>query len=268
MFTPLIKKSSFIINYFHGLDKKINRESKKFKISSFIREKLFFNFNEYDFIITCNQIAKDYFIKDGFKEEKISLLKNGFPLCANFKDYKLTTSINNKKIKVIGVGRLNLSKGGKDFCEFAKYIDNDKYEFTYLGVVKNPNDIKYYRDMEKYVKLPGHVNNIYDYLLDSDIAIHFSHQEAASVILREMMSIGLPIIAWDVRTVNEDLAHQSDLLIPIRNFQKAKNKLFYLSQNPDIIKEIGLKNIALSKLYTTKNMYNNFIDILSQVKKQ
>ena len=262
------KKSSFIINYFHGLDKKINRESKKFKISSFIREKLFLNFNKYDFIITNNQITKDYFIKDGFREDNIAILKNGFPSISNIKiNNNFTRSLNQNKIKVIGVGRLGLRKGGKDFCEFAKYIDNDRYEFSYLGVVKNPNDIKYYKDMEDYVKLPGHVDNIYDYLLDADIAIHFSHQETGSLILREMMSVGLPIIAWDIQTVTEDLAHQSDLLIPIGNFQEAKNKLLYLSDNLDIRREIGLKSIALSKKYTSKDMYNNFIEILSRAKK-
>ena len=104
--------------------------------------------------------------------------------------------------------------------------------------------------------------------MDADIAIHFSHQETGSLILREMMSVGLPIIAWDIQTVTEDLAHQSDLLIPIGNFQEAKNKLLYLSDNLDIRREIGLKSIALSKKYTSIDMYHNFIDILSIVNKK
>ncbi len=268
LFTFFIKKNSFIINYFHALDYKQNRNLRKLKVGRFIKEKLFFNFIGNDLLILNNRITKEFFIKDGFREENISILKNGFPINANYKDYKLTKSINKKKIKVIGIGRLNLRKGGKDFCEFAKYINNDKYKFTYLGVIKNPKDIQFYKNLEEYVRLPGHVDNIYDYLLDSDIGIHFSHQETGCLVVREMMSVGLPVIAWDIPTLRDDLEHQSDLLIPIGNFQEAKNKLFYLSDNFDMRKEIGLKNIDLSKRYTSKDMYYKFIEILSKANKK
>ena len=37
--------------------------------------------------------------------------------------------------------------------------------------------------------------------------------KATPLILREMMFAGLPIIAWDVPTINSDLNHQKNLLI-------------------------------------------------------
>lgn len=256
-------KRSFIINYFHALMPQENKFEDLFVIRTFLRNKIFFNFSGRDLIIVNNMITKEKFIKDGFNPSEIYILKNGFPIISNkMKISYLNAEIQSKKIRVVGLGRLNLRKGGRDFCEFAKYINNDKFQFSYMGVIKNIKDITYYESMKDYVNILGHIDNIYDYLFYSDIAIHFSHEETGSLVLREMMSVGLPIIAWDIPTVNQDLGHQSELLVPKGNFQEAKNKLFLLRDNIDKRKEIGLKNISLSEKYTTKDMYNNFINIL------
>lgn len=263
IFSFITDKRSFIINYFHALMPQENKFQNSFKIVSFLRKKLFFDFSGRDLIIVNNIIMKEKFVKDGFNPSDIYILKNGFPVTSNkIKKSYLNKEIKNDKIRVIGLGRLNLRKGGKDFCEFAKYINNEKFQFSYMGVIKNMKDIPYYESMKDYVNILGHVDNIYDYLCSSDIAIHFTHEETGSLVLREMMTVGLPIIAWDIPTVKEDLDHQSELLVQKGDFQDAKNKLFLLRDNIDKRMEISLKNISLSEKYTTKDMYDNFINIL------
>ena len=266
MISFILNRKAKTILYYHSINFKQKSKIKYFQIFSDIRENIFFNFHGRDLIIVTNKLIKDKLLKEGKCDKNIFILKNGYPKIKSVKNINLQFCSNkNKKIKIIGVGRLNLRKGGEEFCQFAKYINSDRFEFSYIGVLKN-RKLNFYKKMTKYVNFIGHIDDVFKYLIDSDIALHFSHEEAGSMIIREMMSAGLPIIAWNVATVDSDLKHQADFLIDKGDFKEAKNKLLYLADNLEVKYFIGLKNQFLASKYPIESMYLKFLNIINKIK--
>lgn len=266
MLTFLLREKTKRILWYHSINYKQEAKNIYLMIFSFIREKVFFNFHGRNLIIGVHQILKDKLISEGFADNEIIILKNGFPnITKEKRELYLSNITHTNKIKIIGIGRLNKRKGGIDFCQFAKIINHNMLEFSYIGVTKNNNNTLI-KEFKKYVKFLGHIDDVNKYLFDSNIAIHFSEEEASSMIIREMMSASLPIIGWDVSTVNDDLKHQANLLVNKGDFTAAKEVLFELVDNIDKRLEIGSRNFLLSKEYTTWDMYKIFIKLLISIK--
>ena len=261
MLSFLLSRKAKRIIYYHSIKFKQNSISRNI-FSSWLRERVFFPFYGRNLIIVNNKIVRHQLIKEGLSRESIKLVKNGFPILSE-QERKLYISkiYKTDRIKVIGIGRLDNRKGGRDFCEFAKYINDTRFSFSYIGVNKD-KDINFYKKMENYVNFHGHVEDVYKHLFNSDIGLHFSSEESGSLVLREMMIAGLPIIAWNVPTINSELKHQSEYLIEKGNFYEAKKKLIFLSENLDERKAIGKKSVKLSKIYSTKDMYDNFLKLI------
>ena len=75
-------------------------------------------------------------------------------------------------------------------------------------------------------------------LFKSDMVLIFPMKKQF-MILREMMFAGLPIIAWNVPTINKDLNHQKQLLIKKGNFNLNKKKLYNLIKSKSTSLEIS-----------------------------
>lgn len=269
--TKFLKHNTKLVNFFLGLKPS---PMNKFlpKPFSKIFSKLYTNqFRKRDLFIVQTSQAKKQILSYGVEPKKIKLLKTGFPDISKKEELKIKKSsihksiINKSKINIIGVGRLGKRKGGEDFCKLAKICNDQNLNFIYIGVLKNEKEIEFYEDHKKYVKFTGHSDQVMEILMQSDIAIHLSHEEASSLILREMMFAGLPIIAWDVPTINSDLNHQKNLLIKKGNFNLAKKKLYKLIESKSLTLEIANNNKKISRIYTMENMFLKFLDLIKKI---
>ena len=270
--TKFLKRKSKIITCFFGfkpsplnkfLPKPLDKIFSKLYTNNFKKRNLF--------IVQTLQ-AKRKIISYGVEPKKIKLLKSGFPDISIKEEIKIKNTlvprsiINKSKINIIGVGRLGKRKGGEDFCKLAKMCNDQDLNFIYIGVLRNESEIEFYEAHKKYVKFTGHSDQVMGFLMQSDIAIHFSHEEASSLILREMMFAGLPIIAWNVPTINKDLNHQKQLLIKKGNFNLAKKKLYNLIKSKSTSLDISNSNKKISRIYTLENMFLKFLELIEKVK--
>jgi glycosyltransferase involved in cell wall biosynthesis len=74
--------------------------------------------------------------------------------------------------------------------------------------------------LENSILFPGWQNNILDWLIGFDVFLLFSKWEGLPISILEAMSVGLPIIASDIKGNNELVNSRNGYLIPVNDIDK------------------------------------------------
>ena len=118
----------------------------------------------------------------------------------------------NTKLRLVNVGSLNTNKNQMFLINVAKILDDKGVDFN-LKIVGGGQDYDMLNqrietlELQKNVLLCGNVDNVEDYLRESDIYVHSSLSEALGLTIIEAMAAGLPIVTLDGRG-NRDLIVQ------------------------------------------------------------
>ena len=152
-----------------------------------------------------------------------------------FKKYRL----NNKKKRVISVCRLVKQKNIFEIIKIAKICQD--YNFIIIGNGPLYGEIINLINYEKIrnVTLTGCLDNVYPFLINSDIFLSTSLYEGLPISVLEAMSAGLPILAskviGNIDTIENgksgyfydlgDIQQAANLIINIMEDQKLKEKL-------------------------------------------
>lgn len=132
----------------------------------------------------------------------------------------------NHKLRLINIGSYQAKKNQQFLIDIAKVLrsQNIDFELTLLGD-GNLYD-KVFRliidnDLQNCVKQYGNVNNVEEYLWQSDIYLHSAYYEPLGLVLLEAMSAGLPVVTLDGKG-NRDL------------IEEGKNGYMIYEQNPEL----------------------------------
>jgi len=187
----------------------------KIKIINHLREhypltfkhKIFLQFVDEIFLNTTN-MGKDLLPKFFLKKTKL------LPPLISYNDKIEFVEFNKKKSwNIAYIGRISNWKGQKRFMEIIldgienNYL-NKNYTVHFFGNTCNDEEVKYEKDLKKFikdnnlsnlVKFYGYVKNIHTYLPDMDVVVFLtSMQESAGRIMVEGAIHGIPYIVENI----------------------------------------------------------------------
>ncbi|MDD3050481.1 MAG: glycosyltransferase family 4 protein [Candidatus Cloacimonetes bacterium] len=115
---------------------------------------------------------------------------------------------------------------------------NDKLRFVFVG------DGKYYDKCLRLVRenhcddkinLPGWQSNVYDWLKESDVFLLYSLSEGFPISILEAMSMKLPIIGSDIKSIREMVSEKNGYLVDPFDHEKLVNLLTGLTDERNVL---------------------------------
>lgn len=180
-------------------------------------------FEELDSIVTvsesCEDVLKKWFQK---YKEKIKVMYNIVSPKIIKKMANDYISIDEKKINIVSVGRLNYQKGFDMAIEACELLKNDGYDFTWsiLGEGEErltlENMIKE-RNLEDVFILKGIQENPYPYIKQADIYVQPSRFEGKSIAIDEAKILHKPIVVTNFTTAKDQIYDEENGLIADMN---------------------------------------------------
>lgn len=237
------------------------RPDKSFgKLHDYLRKKLY---SKAKGVIAQTAKAKEIYSKQ-FHNDNVIVIGN--PI----RDIK-PKNIEREDI-IVSVGRLIDTKNFDQLINIFSKIENKNWKLIIIGgdALKQNNSVKLQQqinnlNLNEKIILAGTQKDVESYLLKSKIFAFTSSSEGFPNVIGEAMSAGLPVIAYDCIAGPSDMIEDGNngFLIPLFDQELFVNKLNYLTNNEEIITEMG--NNArdfIIKRFSTKTIceqYFNFI---------
>jgi len=164
---------------------------------------------------------------------------------------------NSNLFSILWCGRLVSSKAPDLFLE----ILNSLGEINQSINVKIIGDGYLKNKLIKYAKMKGlnniewissvEHNKIFEYMQISDVLVHTSYREAASAVILESLSMGLPVICHDIAGMAIAINESCGIKIPLKNYNKSKqgfiNAIKYLIENRDVLNRLKIGAIERAR---------------------
>lgn len=165
------------------------------------------------------------YLEDELRTEKIFVFKNP---CPN----KLSTEcIAEKLYDVCFYGRFNNLKGNQFFSKILQYIPND-YKILVLG--KEEQKIKLNNVNTNNIEFCGHIEGEtkFNLLRQSKVMISLSKFENCSMAILEALSVGVPVVCWDVGGNAEIAGPEVLRAVPAFDIECFAKEITYFRNNP------------------------------------
>lgn len=149
-------------------------------------------------IAMCNDLVKN--VK--FKRSKVTIIPNPLDLnsilCeANAVKVELGLGLNDKRIKLIGVGKFRSEKRFERLVDAFTHLDHSQYHLTLVGDGPEYNQIKAYASelmLDRHITFVGYKGNPYPYIQAADALIVSSDYEGSPNVVLEAIGLGVAVI--------------------------------------------------------------------------
>ena len=169
-----------------------------------------------DLISIPSNFVKNSFIHFGVNEHKLFINPYGS------NDFFLRTAPKKDNVfRVLYVGRISIQKGFYYLAEAMRNLTNFNIEFCLIGSVDD--DISAEFELVKKllnVCYLGHIDHyeLVNYIQDCDVGVQPSLQEGLSMVIPQMMKVGLPVIATPNTGADELIINDyNGVIIPARS---------------------------------------------------
>lgn len=221
-----------------------------------------------DIVHTLNQKEYDYLKDYGIAEDKLVFLPNGID--AKYLEEAYTAMQEHQKLKKITfLGSWTVRKGITHLPAIAKALPQD-YILQLLGTGNQEESIRAFIAMpdQKKLEIKTHfdLSDEIPLLKDTQWAIFPSYIEGMPLSIIEQISLGIPVLAFDIPGVREVLSPIDDrLLIPVgdeETFIKRMNEL--LSLSPEEYKELSQRCRRRAEDFNYKGVAQQFLDLYAE----
>lgn len=196
---------------------------------------------------------KDLLYQNNIQVKEVHILGG---IGINLNSYSYSSKSLEENITFIFVGRLLKEKGIKEFINAAKIV---KYQYpntrvVVLGAIDDSNlgsltaaDVK--RLVESNLIIyPGRVDNVVEWLENSDVFVLPSYREGIPKSTQEAMAIGRAVITTDVPGCRETVIDGvNGFIVPKWNPQALAEKMIYFIENPEKISEMGYESYKIAQ---------------------
>ena len=168
-------------------------------------------------------------------------------------------------VNFLFVGRLLKEKGIHDFIEAARQVKQQypETQFTVLGAIdaSNLGALKQ-AELDKLISLqivdyPGQVNNVQDWLVQSDVFVLPSYREGLPLSTQEAMAIGRAVITTDVPGCRDTVIDGvNGFLVEKWNPEALAEKMIYFIENPEQIVTMGYESYKMAQQKFDANEVN------------
>lgn len=240
------------------------RESEKM-LKSHIK-KYFLNIA--DQIIAVSYETKEW-IKKYVNEKKICVVHNGIDFEEDIK-YQLEKKEFSKNYTISIIGYMCTRKGSDFFLEMILKLTQkiNNVDFMIIGDFIDDSEKKHFLEviknngLEDKLKITGIVENVYEYIYNSDIVTMMSREEALPRTVMESSFMKKPIVAFDTAGTKEMLPSM-EFIIPQYDMNEFVQKVLYIIDNK-LFAKIGADNYEYIK--ENFNLQNQIIKIKNIIK--
>lgn len=240
-------------------------------------------------LVICNSKAAKKIIQDKiYDKAKLKLVYNG----VNELDKETKVNFSKQGFNILFVGRLEEVKGIKELISALKILQdlNQDFNCNILGDGTLKDWIKVYLikyNLSKRVFVHGVVNNVDQFMANSDVLILPSIREPLGNVIIEAANHNLPVIASNVDGIQEIVVNNSTgiLITPkylrplpglpdhvVNQFGELSKpmaidskdlaeSIIKLKENPGMRKDYGLNANKLLKNYTIDRYVNQILQI-------
>jgi len=223
-----------------------------------------------NFLVISND-SREYFQKVLPKPiQNIKLLHNAI----NYELFKRKgpfKPIDSKKIKLINVGSFTKNKNQAFLIKVVSYLVKKEInvELIFLGKgpeMKNVKNLSVYKELESRIQFKGTVDNVQDYLNDSDIYVHSAIHESFGLVLLEAMAARLPVISIDGKG-NRDvvLNGKNGYLINDQNVEEFGEKIISLVNDRELHKNLSSNAFHFAEKFDISNYCEKLIEIYKKI---
>lgn len=172
------------------------------------------------------------------------------------------------KIKLITIGCTSLLKGIDTILKTAKILKEHNVDFEWILVGKLwIKDFLEYKEKIKFedvnIKLTGFLGAeaLTNLLIHSTMYIHTAYIDNSPNSVCEAQYLGVPVIATYVGGIPSLIDNGRDgFLIPVNDPFTLANKIMYLSENENILKEVSSEAIKKAvKRHSTENIIHDLL---------
>lgn len=233
MITIVERGSSHIQYQEEILIEEYGRFGKKFSIDKRVIEKELKEYEEADYISVPSKFAYNSFLGRIADSSKLILNNYGFGSTD-----KLSENPVPKKFKILYLGKLSVQKGLIYLFQAlaSLTIPTDAYEVQFIGAMEaeiEPLAGQYKRPNWIF---SGHINHyeLPAYLAQCSIGVQPSLQEGLSMVIPQMLSAGIPVIA-STNSGGEDVISEgrTGFVVPIRSPEAIAEKITWFYNNPE-----------------------------------
>ena len=197
---------------------------------------------------------KDLLETYDIKVKQVDLL-GGIGLNLDEYNYETIETIDSP-VNFLFIGRMLKEKGIHDFIAAAKIVKKiyPEVQFTVLGAIDsaNPGALQQ-SELDRLVSLniinyPGQVHNVQKWIVASHVFVLPSYREGVPRSTQEAMAIGRAVITTDVPGCRETVIDGvNGFLIEKWNPQALAEKMIYLIEHPEEIKEMGQESYKMAQ---------------------
>ena len=243
----------------------------------FILTKLFYK------IVVISKGLHNYFVKEGFDEQKIFIAPDAvklekFDIDISISQSREKLSLPQNKNIICYCGKFKTMGMDKGINDILKSLVNLPEDILFLAVGGSDQDIDYYQKIAHNLKVEGRV--IFIGHVNQDILAQY--QKAANVLLMpfpynqhyaqymspikmfEYMASQRPIIASDLETIREVLNNNNSIFCQADNPEDLADKIKYIFNNPDKADSIAKQAHQDVQKYTWDNRASTILDFIKK----
>jgi glycosyltransferase involved in cell wall biosynthesis len=207
-----------------------------------------------DYITVPSMFAKRSFISHGFKEEKIFV--NNFGVSSFFQP----VAPRNEKFTILYVGSLTIQKGLIHLFRALKLVNIPvaRFEVWFIGTIAPEIQELIPSHQQENWRFFGHVNHhdLPEKISRCSVMVHPSIQEGLSMVIPQVMSCGVPVIAT-TNTGGEDVIEDNvnGFIVPIRSPEAIADRILKLYEQKDLLREMQERALSYVNQFSTWEQY-------------
>lgn len=210
--------------------------------------------------ITVNSSNQTRQLVDRFKvePEKIHLTYNGVDKTTKCAD------VAKEEVKCVYLANFYEYKNHKELImNVCLCIENVHFIFIGDGPLFNPmKELVSQLGIESRVEFVGRVERPELYLEQSQLAIHASATEGLSNAILEELSVGLPVVAFDVGGNSELIQdNENGFLVPYDDWEKFQVSISQLISDRALRTKLSKNAKEISEKYSWSNSRNSFLNV-------
>jgi len=216
-----------------------------------------------DAIFTYSSSGEEYFLNRGIKKNKIFKGINTIDTRKILEMKPPENQIKDERFRILFIGSIIPSKKVKllidVFLELEKNIKNVSLDIIGSGSDYFENLKTYYQNSSENLTFHGEITeNLNQFYYKSDI---FVLPGLGGLAISEAMAYGLPVICSIADGTEKDLIanRKSGIILKEMNFHNLYSELLNLSENPKVLKQMGINSKERIELkFSFENYYNEF----------
>ena len=236
--------------------------------------------NQVDKIIAVSNFSAESAVKEGFNQDKISVIYNGVdtekfkPRRKNKNELRKLYGIPDNAFCMVIISRIkNLrNKGHRHLLDMMhKYAECKKWHLVVIGKGKGLNEFKKLvqaYNLNDNVHILGHKTDVENYVDIADVMVLPSYFETFGLVIAEAMAMEKPAVAFDIGGIPEVIDDKNDgFLVKYNDDDDLFKKLNYLSMNKDICLKMGQRaREKIKEKFSNEIMMKKLISIYENLK--